>query len=160
MRARSLFPTAETPPTEALRAAIEVEETGYLWGDARKITPRLVGETFGDGRRLVFIEPTMTRPNYYIVRVDSGWNFDGFPTHGDDTHESPDWREELDLIWELIECEYGIECCCPSSSGEEYCEDCGGERDGDFPVVGDTSCAWGTVDWPATLWPSVAAEVA
>ena len=37
--------------TESLRAAIEVEHNVHFWGYDYKVTPRLVDQVFGDGKR-------------------------------------------------------------------------------------------------------------
>lgn len=161
---RSLFPNEVIPETGCLRGLIEVEQTASVWGSETRITPRLVERLFGDGRLLAFIEPTFTRPNYYVVRIDSGWTLtDGFPTHGDDSEGSPDWRDALDNIWDAIESEFGVECMCSAPSGVkgDLCENCGDEVEAYFPVVGETGgCAWGTVNWPIELWPAAPGEAA
>ena len=42
-----------------------------FWGDEYEITPVLVAEFSGDGRQFVGVEPINTRPNWYLVRIDS-----------------------------------------------------------------------------------------
>lgn len=57
--------------TRRLRALIERPERCTFWGQPHTITPRLIAEVFGDGRQLVCITPIASRPNYFVVRVDS-----------------------------------------------------------------------------------------
>jgi hypothetical protein len=70
-----------------------------FWGTEYKITPLLVEEIFGDGKQLIWLEPLATRPNYYVVRVDSKWDIDN---GGRDP-----LCDHLDDIYEAIENEYG-----------------------------------------------------
>ena len=63
---------------ERLRAAIEVEETSYLWikGDTPPFTPRLLPTAFGDGRALFAIATiayfVLSLP-VYNVYMPWGW---------------------------------------------------------------------------------------
>ncbi len=61
----------------------------------------------------------MTRPDYYIVRIDSSWDFD-----------SEDWPDLLEEIYEAIEAE------CGSDNDE------GNEGEG-FPVFSSGGSCWG-----------------
>ena len=45
-----------------------------FWGRRYFVTPALVAEKLGDGKKLIRFEPMDTRPNYYVVFVDSSWN--------------------------------------------------------------------------------------
>lgn len=102
--------------TEYLRSLIERPETSTFWGQEYTITPRLISEVFGDGTMLIGITPLATRPNYFIVRVDSGEDFDV--------------RDVLDDVITAAEEEYGY-----------YQEDC--EEDQYFPVVDfGIGCSW------------------
>lgn len=60
--------------TDDLRARIEKPYVTRFWGSEYTITPLLVDEVFGDGQLLMGIQPLNTRPNYYVVRVDSRWS--------------------------------------------------------------------------------------
>jgi hypothetical protein len=42
-----------------------------FWGTKSIITPAMVNKIFGDGLQIIYFEPLDTRPNYYIVRIDS-----------------------------------------------------------------------------------------
>lgn len=56
-----------------LREAVERKHRVRFWGESYTIKPLLVSEKLGDGLGLIFIEPLFTRPNYYVIRVDSSW---------------------------------------------------------------------------------------
>jgi hypothetical protein len=100
-----------------LRTIIEREETGKHWGYPYRIVPRLIERTFGDGSQLIAVEPLNTRPNYFMVRVDS----------------APDWdiREVLDDIIDAAEEEFGY-----------YDDECLSEDEKVFPIA-DWSAAFG-----------------
>lgn len=102
-----------------LRAMIEKPHKCVFWGANYTITPRLLDKVFGDGKQLCCITPLATRPNYFVVRVDSGAEFD--------VHDI------LDDIADAAEEEYGH---YDSESDDEY--------DRTFPVVdwGMGAC-WG-----------------
>ena len=84
----------KTPIDEhELRSLVERPRKGYLWGQQYDISPRVIGQVFGDGRSLITIWPLTTRPNYFVVRVDSG--------------ESFEIRDVLNDIYAAAEEEYG-----------------------------------------------------
>lgn len=56
---------------EQLRAHIERARIMRFWGTEYEITPLLIDEIFGDGLKLLAVTPLFTRPNFYVVRVDS-----------------------------------------------------------------------------------------
>lgn len=114
------------PMTEkAFRAAVEREKDAYLWGKKYRIIPCLVPEIFGDGKALIGLQPVNTRPNYYVVRIDSSWakNLDG------------EFREHLEDIYDSIKLEYGE----ASSYDDLECGGCGKE----------TCCECNYYGWPA-----------
>lgn len=47
------------------------EKKVSFWGVDYMITPALVSEIHGDGLQIVGVESMATRPNYYILRIDS-----------------------------------------------------------------------------------------
>ena len=72
---------------------------GYLWGSKYRVTPTLVDTVFGDGGSLISLEPTNSRPWFYIMLAPSSIKC---------------WRDALDfiseheeLIYEPIEIEFG-----------------------------------------------------
>lgn len=62
----------ELRATRRLRRRIERPEEHGLWGQRVTVTPQLVGEVFGDGRKLLCVSPIMFRPHHFVVRVGSG----------------------------------------------------------------------------------------
>jgi len=125
-----------------LRRLVETPRKAELWGVEYMITPRFVGEMLGDGQRLIGFQPLNTRPNYYVVAVDSGWDLDGF--------EPDDWP---DWVMDAIGDEYGdrnrCDCDDEGSSREDakHAPDCWRNRG--FPVLSADS-GWTSWDrqWP------------
>ncbi len=44
------------------------------WGKESNIEPEIIQEKFGDGKQKIYIQPLNTRPDYYIVSIDSSVN--------------------------------------------------------------------------------------
>ena len=70
-----------------------------FWGSRYRITPILVDKIFGDGEKVIHLTPLATRPNYYIIRVDSKWDCDNSGEEAICDH--------LEELYEAIEEEYG-----------------------------------------------------
>lgn len=123
--------------TERLRDAIQRPTKTSLWGQGCTVVPVFVDERFGDGGKLIWLEPIMTRPQYYVVRVDSSWNISNYapsPTVGEHVHE----------IERCIEEEFGY--------GDDE-DDRGRERSNPWPALASGGCSWGEMDWPEGLDP-------
>ena len=75
------------------------EQDTSLWGVKYKTTPTLVDTVFGDGGSLISLDPANSRPDYYIMLVDS--NIQSF----EDAIDFISNNEEL--IYEPIELEFG-----------------------------------------------------
>lgn len=84
------------------------EQTESLWGTTYKSTPTLIPTVFGDGGSLISLEPTNSRPSYYIMLAPS--NIKSF----EDAIDFIMNNEEL--IYEPIELEFG-------NSDDDYDED-------------------------------------
>ena len=54
----------------AVRRELRRHKTRF-WGKNYIITPRLVDWIQGDGLQVIYFMPLNTRPNYYVVRIDS-----------------------------------------------------------------------------------------
>lgn len=52
-------------------AKIEAPFTTRWWGRDHTVTPCVIHEPMGDGRKLFAIQPLDTRPQFYVVRLDS-----------------------------------------------------------------------------------------
>jgi hypothetical protein len=124
-----------------LRELVEVERDAELWGQRYRVTPRLVEEPIGDGSQLIWFETMDSRPNFWVLRVDSLWDLNNVAA------------EQLEEIFEAIEDEYGS-CICDEEPDEE---------DGPtpeeiaacaFPAFHDSTggCRWG--EYSVEGWPS------
>jgi len=134
--------------TRRLRSLIERPEKCQFWGQLYTVTPRLISRVFGGGARLLCVTPLATRPNYFVVRVDSNTKDprDPFPacTHGSD------WRRcqcqgLIDEIIEAAEEEYGY-------FGDEDERDASGDDPRPFPVTDwGIGVCWGK-SFPSSEW--------
>jgi hypothetical protein len=131
--------------TEDLRVAIERQQTARLWGQLRRIKPRLVDEVFGDGLRLLALSPIDDRPNYYVVRIGSDWDLDDFDHDG-----ITGLRDRLDDIRFAIEEQFGRRCEDPRT-GEDCEKDTCLKCNRGFPLADfGSGCEWWEIDWPQT----------
>jgi len=86
------------------RSKIEVPYKTRWWGQDCICDPRFVEQSLGDGDVLLGLQPLNTRPNYYVIRVDSSWHLSGCRACAD---QCPDELvEHLDEIYDAIEEEY------------------------------------------------------
>jgi len=72
-----------------------------LWGQPRETVPTIVHTVFGDGGSLITLDPTNSRPDYYIMLADSSI------TCFEDALVFISHNEEL--VFQTIEEEYGNE---------------------------------------------------
>lgn len=99
--------TTETAPLQAvhvdavvgrdLQARLERPYRTKFWGRRHLVKPRLLNRTFGDGKKLLGLQPLNTRPQYYVVRIDSTWainNWDDGETVMEHLEELLDAAEE------------------------------------------------------------------
>jgi hypothetical protein len=128
---------------EQLRASVEVEEEVGFWGSIYNVTPRLLSEVYGDGRQLVAFETFDTRPYYYVVMADSGWDLSNY-SQGEVFVDHV--GETLNALAEQFGKCHGDEC-----------EECGGQGC-PFPALLDTTdChAWGPYRDKGWTGPEVA----
>ncbi len=134
---------------EMLKEVFEKPFLGTLWtkGDSGILTPYVCNCSFGDGLKLIKIFTINQRPNYHVVRVDSGWsesNFSAGETIGD----------HIDDILQGIE----EECGRAGKYLDEPCDSCGDtacrcdddySADKAFPELDDENgCSWAEVSWP------------
>lgn len=61
---------------QALIDYFEREQETSFWGQKCTIKPAVVRDVLGDGGKLAFVTPLMTRPNYYAILVHSSWTED------------------------------------------------------------------------------------
>ena len=88
---------AEPLELEVLKPLVERPTVMSLWGADHEVTPVLIGERFGDGRRLLRLCPIARRSecDHYVVQVDSSWSL-----HNHDVE--PTLHDHLDEIYEAI----------------------------------------------------------
>lgn len=122
--------------TRRLRALIERPERCRFWGQLYTVTPRLIAAVFGDGEKLVCVTPMATRPNYFVVRVDSSVTNLGFAP-------SPSgYSNIIEDIMLAQEDEYGSYASEQEETGE----------DPSWPIVDwGIGCLWGK-PFPVTDW--------
>lgn len=89
------------------RAKVEVPYQTRWWGSDCTCDPRFVEAVLGDGMVLLGLQPLNTRPNYYLIRVDSKWHVHGCRVCRHDEKCPDELTEHLDEIYEAIEDEYG-----------------------------------------------------
>lgn len=123
--------------TVTLKPLIEKRQTVRFWGEKCLIKPLLVNKTLGDGKKLLWLEPMMTRPNYYVIRVDSKW----------------DSEKDLEATIEAIVDEYSErererEYLIEDGVSPERADLAYYEKELGWPVFCDEGCSWGDLDWP------------
>lgn len=113
-------------------------EKTQLWGQELLAEKVVIDQEFGDGLKILAFSPLATRPNYYIVFIDSSWVIDG----DDDNSVS----EHTDEIYEAISEEYGELCgyTLEECEAQNHGKSCGfhldsEEDEAEFPVL-DDSC--------------------
>lgn len=133
---------------DLLKAVFEIEFIGTLWteGDSGPMTPYVCDCSFGDGLKLIKIATINQRPNYHVVRVDSGWNQSNW-------HDGEHIGQHMDEILEAIE----DECGRAGEDLDEPCDNCGEtackcdehySADKAFPALDDRDgCSWSEVSW-------------
>lgn len=131
-----------------LRALIERPERCTFW-QPYTITPRLIEKGFGDGRLLICVTPLATRPNYFVVRIDSRTKDLREPAPVESAIRKRGGYDVslLEDIMCAAEEEYGY-------FGDE--RDASGDETRYFPVVDwGVGCAWGKpfpiAEWTPTI---------
>lgn len=128
--------TTEIP--EALRAKLEQPHRLRFWGEEYTVTPRVCPTAFGNGKQLVAFQPLDTRPEYYILFVDSYWSLDNCLNSS-----GMGLADHYDEICTALEDEWG--------SIDDYEEGgcCEGEEWPGFPVLSESSGAqWFALEMP------------
>ncbi len=113
--------------TQRLRKLIERPERVQFWGSWYTVTPRLISRIFGDGKLLMCVSPLATRPNRFVVRVDSS---------------TPDPRDPFPATGQVSLLE-DIMCAAEEEYGDYNDEDITDEERM-FPIVDwGVGCSWG-----------------
>lgn len=84
-----------------------------FWGKDYMVTPAVVYEHLGDGKKLVAIQPLNTRPDYYLIRVDSSADFDSCEWYDETLEEIQNAIDEQfgeqERVREMLQEERGVE---------------------------------------------------
>lgn len=80
---------------ELINSEIETRETMF-WGQKTIVTPALVDEVHGDGLQIVYLSSIDTRPNYYILKIDSSIILDNNESLSDED------QSEYGTVWEML----------------------------------------------------------
>lgn len=124
----------------ALRTAVCVPTKRYLWVPADAITfiPALSDTIYGDGRALFKLTTIHSRPQFYVIRCDSGWDWSNWSSgvnFGDAVE---------DICWDL-EDQFGS----ARLDSEEDDPAIIAEGENPWPVLNDEDgTAWHRMDWP------------
>ncbi len=121
--------------TATIQSQLRPERVEF-WGDEYTVEPALVAEIFGDGAQVIGLQPLNTRPQFYVVRVDSAWSISNWD-------DGDLLIEHLDEIYESIEGEYGC------AYYEEDCDCSCGHCDGDSCIQCECDCIAHGRPWPA-----------
>ena len=123
-RAEAAGPLQTVVGQARLRQLIERPQPARLWGQEYTVTPAMLPEPIGDGRRLIWVSCANTRPHWYVVRVDSSMRGDALD-------------DAIDDVILALQSHYG---------DAEHMDD---DEDSSFPVVSDSSgYSWGREPWP------------
>lgn len=124
---KSKFMSNTAKQLSSIARAIRRRKT-HFWGRDYFVTPRLVNWIEGDGRKVITFTPLATRPDRFIVRLDSKTNI-----------ESDSFSDiTLEAIYEAIENQFGAsEEDWEHTNGRTY------HRHRDWPAL-NSSCgaAW------------------
>jgi hypothetical protein len=101
------------------------KQEALLWAQPRMIEPVFVPTILGNGDTLLALSPLNTRPNYYLIRIDSKWL---------DPENTDIIYDHLDEIYDAIEGHVGP---------REWEDDDGKEHVEDWPAMNlDCGSSW------------------
>jgi len=98
--------------TDKQKAHLTRRQWARLWGQKHMIKPVFIEEAFGNGEKLLAVTPLNTRPNYYLIRVDSSWS--------DSNYDKVCVGDHIEEICEAIEDVVGPKYS-ENDQGEEEC---------------------------------------
>lgn len=132
-----------------IKAIERKDTTSYLWvqGDTKPFIPRVLPETFGDGRALLVLSTLQQRPAYWVIRVCSTWDDDDISEHSDNILTA------LEEAFGSGRCGYsGNDLFLPKRDRllSCQCEECSdGRSRARWPMVdADGGCSYGLTKWP------------
>jgi hypothetical protein len=118
------------------------EREVYFWGYDCTIKPRPIEETEGDGLQIVWLQTLHSKPDYYVLRIDSSHDVD-----------SDDFDEELLLQMIEYECLNADEFIETEINGKEiyvHRDDC--DLDGNLYMPVDEAVTREDLDFPMLDW--------
>jgi hypothetical protein len=102
----------------------------------------------------MYVEPMNTRPNYYVIRVDSSWSKDQMGEHIDDVLSA--LEEEFGPAYTDAEDPDDFDGDDPDDAEPEERE----RVHHDFPALNDeVGVSWGRYEWPVKIAPNGAVYV-
>lgn len=108
--------------SRTLKKLLAPREVSF-WGSDYEVTPLLCDTIFGDGLLVIAFVPLNTRPERYVVRIDSKTDLD-----------SDAWYDEIDNVWTALEEQFGE---------ASYQNDAGEWQHDEWPAVDSSSgCMW------------------
>lgn len=146
------MPTTAKPPAIPRHRTKTRKVT--FWGEEYTITPAVVSGHLGDGKTLLMVQPLNTRPNYYLIRVDSAWSTkDGYDhDHIDEaTDVIDDEFGEMEHERERLADDLREQGITPNGDNTDLA---GNEDRLDWPVLSlDSGCCWNVVArWNGRKW--------
>lgn len=130
------------------------KRSAWLWGSEYKVKPAVAQGFLGDGKRLLRFTPLNTRPDYYLIRVNSSFGSgvdEGYDEINDVIDALIEEFSEIERQRELLQedlREQGIE---PTNSNTDLN---GNEDRLGFPVLSlNSGYGWGTMAvWDGKRW--------
>lgn len=111
--------------SNAVKSELTKPQTAHLWGQPHRIEPVLINKHLGNGDLLLGLSPLNTRPNYYLIRIDSSWL---------DKENTDIIYDHLEDIYEAIEDECGR---------KYFTDDNDEEQTAEWPSLDlDCGCSW------------------
>ncbi len=113
----------------------------HFWGEKHIVKPCLIEHIHGDGLQLVYLTPLDTRPNYYLLRIDSSIDISDDESLNEEDFEY--YGSVCELLLQMVEEEHiNIEHYDETGEGLYINED-GDTFEFEFPML---SCSSG-VSW-------------
>lgn len=109
---------------------VETPRETTFWGQKFQCTPAMVRDVLGDGGKLAYITPLMTRPNYYAILVHSDWT-------------DEDLGDRSELILRTIEDSFGNHD--EQVESEDLSDGVADEDGHKWPALHDGGHSWGFI---------------
>lgn len=125
------------------------KRTVKFWGDEYEIEPEISKEIIGDGLQLIYVGTVDQRPNYWLIRIDSKTDIEGYDF-------------DIEEIVNILEEEFGIHPNCYVN--EEDFNKYKKNQDSDYSELRDyntyeefrSACEYPAVWWSGGHWGVIA----